>query len=450
MKRFWSSFQQHRLLGGALVLAITQFGASVVGLIRDRLLDQTFPKLGVVDVYVAAFRPSDLLFQVCIMSAIGTILLPLLAGHKAHGRSKDLQAVLTGTMQWGAIVFGIIGLFFWIALPSIAPYLVHFQGPELVLYIRFARLAILINFLFVFGNAFGQYLMTEQRYWIYGLTPILYTIGTIFGTLFLVKPFGEQGPMSGTVLGAIIYVLYRAIGSYARGFRFRFGLWHPDFQLMGFKMLPRMLALAALQLQLLLFDTVASGLDTGSITINAFARNFQAVLVGVAGIAIAQSAFSLMSQAASKKEMIRFRMYVMKGLGLLLAVTVPGAVILMMCAPIAAWLVSLRHVYVPFSMCIFLYAISVPFESIAHLFLRAFYSLHDTFIPAVLGVVSGVAAVLIAWLMAPQYGVLALPFGYTFGQIIETMILGVLLKMRMEKNIRLMEVVPEEEKSYNA
>jgi peptidoglycan biosynthesis protein MviN/MurJ (putative lipid II flippase) len=79
-----------------------------------------------------------------------------------------------------------------------------------------------------------------------------------------------------------------------------------------------------------------------------------------------------------------------------------------------------------------MYAISVPFESIAHLFLRAFYSLHDTFIPAVLGVLSGAAAILIAWFWAPMYGVLALPLGYTLGQVIETMVLGVLLERRIK------------------
>lgn len=433
IKRLQEHFGQHRLLGGAFVLAVTQFAASVVGLVRDRLLDQTFPHLGVVDVYVAAFRPSDLLFQVCVMSAIGTILLPLLASHKAHDRHDDVSAVLTGTMQWGTIVFGAVGILLWIFLPWLAPHMVQFQGSELALYISFARLAILVNLLFVFGNAFGQYLVTEQRYWIYGLTPILYTLGTIAGTVWLTKFYGEQGPMIGTVAGAVIYVLYRAIGALWRGFRIRPGLWHPDFMKMGLKMIPRMLALAALQLQLLLFDTVASGLGPGAVTINAFTRNFQSVIVGVAGIAVAQSAFSLMSQAAAKKEMDRFGIYVHKGLGLLLLLTVPGAVILAFCAPIAAWLVSLLQVYGSFKLCLILYAISVPFESIAHLFLRAFYSLHDTMIPAILGVLSGAAAVAIAWWAAPIWGVLALPLGYTLGQVLETMILGVLLERRMRQ-----------------
>jgi len=35
---------------------------------------------------------------------------------------------------------------------------------------------------FVMGNAFGQYLIAKQKYWAYGITPILYTLGTIAGT----------------------------------------------------------------------------------------------------------------------------------------------------------------------------------------------------------------------------------------------------------------------------
>ena len=46
-----SEFKQHRILGGVAVLAVTQFGASLVGLIRDRVLASTFPGLDTVDVY---------------------------------------------------------------------------------------------------------------------------------------------------------------------------------------------------------------------------------------------------------------------------------------------------------------------------------------------------------------------------------------------------------------
>ena len=41
MNRILSQFGQHRILGGAAVLACLQLGASIMGLIRDRTLAAT-------------------------------------------------------------------------------------------------------------------------------------------------------------------------------------------------------------------------------------------------------------------------------------------------------------------------------------------------------------------------------------------------------------------------
>ena len=435
MRRFFEAFQQHRLLGGAAVLAVTQFGASLAGLIRDNLLARTFPQLGVVDVYLAAFRPSDLIFQVCIMSALGTVFVPMLAAHKAHGRREEINQVLGGTMAMGGVLFGVVGLGLGLGFPWVAPHLVRFTGPDLELYIHFGRLALVTNFLFVFGNSFGQYLITEQRYWIYGLTPILYTAGTIAGTLWLTPIVGVEGPMLGTVAGAVVYVSFRAAGVFYDGFRLPKKLWHPDLRHMGILMLPRMFALGALQVELLLFDTLASGLDRGSVTLNAYARNFASVVVGVVGIALAQSAYSLLGQAAARKEFSRFRVYVEKGMSMMLVLTIPAAIVLALATPIAARLVHLHTSawYPAFRISVILYAISIPFESSAHLLLRSFYSLKNTVIPAASGVLSGLLAVAIGWWLVPSYGIFSLPLGYTIGQVAQALILGILLYKRISK-----------------
>ena len=429
---FKQFFNQKRIAGGAAVLALTQLGASIAGLFRDRLLASTFPQLGTVDVYVAAFRPSDLLFQVAIMSALGTVLVPLLASHKAHGRKEDIAKLLSGTMLFGAIVFGLIALILLLFFPWIAHSLVQFEGKQFELYVHFAELALFTNFLFVFGNALGQFLITEQRYWIYGLTPILYTAGTIFGTVFLTPTVGEYGPMFGTVIGAVVYVLWRLVAAYRLGFRFSLaGIKHPELKEMGILMLPRMLALGALQIQLLFFDTLGSGLQHGAITVNYASRNFQSLLVGVVGIAIAQSLYSLLGQSASKKDYRRFFKYIREGAVMMLLLTVPLSIALVFSAPIAVRLVHLSQVYESFRACLIIYAISVPFESLAHLLLRAFYSLKDTVIPAALGVLSGFGAVVAAWWWLPTLGVLALPLGYLIGQASETVVLWILLTMKV-------------------
>ena len=431
MRRILASFAQHRLLGGALVLALTQFGASLAGLIRDRMLTKTFPGLDTVDVYIASFRPSDLLFQVAIMAGFSVALVPLLARYKADGKHKEMSQLLSGVTGAAALLFGAIALIVAVFFRSLAPYLTNFTGDSLELYIRFGQIALITNFLFVFGNAFGQYLVTIQKYWVYGLTPILYTLGTIFGTIYLTPSYGAFGPIYGTLLGAIVYVIVRFLGLLWSGYRPSLQIWHPDIRELGWLMIPRMAALGALQVELLLFDALASGLPQGSITINAYARNFQSVVIGVAGIALAQSAFSPLSQAAAKKEAGRFWIYLKKGVGILLIMTIPGAIILVLATPLAAKLVHLERVIETFRLCLILYAISIPFESLNHLLLRAYYSLKDTMIPAFFNVMNGVVAVTISWFFLNRFGVYSLALGFTAGQIVQLIGLWVLLPRKI-------------------
>jgi len=425
--RLLSVFGQHRILGGAMVLAVMQLGASIMGLIRDRVLAKTFPGLDTVDVYISAFRPSDLLFQMCIMAAFSVALVPLLAHYKSKNEKEHMSDLLSSTVAIAALVFGVLALLIAIAFESIAPFLTQFRGESLELYIQFGRIALLTNFLFVFGNAFGQYLITIQRYWLYGLTPILYTLGTILGTIYLTPVFGPFGPIYGTLIGSIVYVIVRFIAIYHAGYRPHLTLWHPDLLQMGRLMLPRMVALGTLQLELLLFDNVASGLEAGSVTINAYARNFQSVAVGVAGIALAQSAFSLLSQSAAAGSSERFWIYLRKGIFFMLLLTIPGAIALVLLTPVAAMLVHLSHVLPVFSGCLLIYAFSIPFESINHLLLRSFYALKNTLTPAIFSVLNGTAAIASAWFLAPRFGVYSIAIGFTIGQVIQLIGLGLLL-----------------------
>jgi putative peptidoglycan lipid II flippase len=412
-------FNQNRILGGTIVVAIGQGGGSVVGLIRDRLLSTTFPKLGVVDVYYAAFRPSDLLFQIFIMAGFSVALVPLLAKYHADKDSEEMSRLMNGVVSVSAIFFGALALILAVVFPWVAPFLTQFKGAELDMYIQFSRIALLTNFLFVFGNAYGQYLVTAQRYWIYGLTPILYTIGTIVGTIALTPYYGAYGPIMGTLGGAVFYVLWRLIAIWRLGYRLRWQVWHPDLKEMGLLMLPRMAALGILQLELLVFDAVASGLPAGSVTVNAFTRNFQSFVMGLSGMALGLAIFSLLSQAAAKGEWQRFRIYLRKGTLFVLGLTIPGAIGIILFIPVEIWLMHVPQVAAEFTACILFYALSIPFEGLNHLYTRAFFAVKHTTLPAVLNVVNGGVAIAMAWMLAPRMGVAAIPLGYAIGQMIE-------------------------------
>jgi putative peptidoglycan lipid II flippase len=424
-----------------MVLAITQLLASVAGLIRDRVLASTFPPgldaLDTVSVYIAAFRPSDFFFQMFVMSAFSVALVPLLAGHLAHGKKEEMDRLLTSTLIVSHLFFGILVLVLVFFFDTIAPYLVDFTGERLELYIHFGRLACFTNFLFVSGNAFGQYLITKQTYWAYGITPILYTAGTIIGTIFFTPIIGVYGPLYGSILGALVYIWVRAGAVLFGGFSFRVSkasLFHPELLDMWWLMLPRMMALGAVQGELLLFDKVASGLASGSVTINAYARNFQSAVVGVIGIALAQSAFSLLSQVASQGDMQRFRSYLRKGTLLVLGLSIPASLALFLLGGVAANIVHLivPQVIMTFILTLGIYAISIPFENLNHLLLRASYATKHTTLPAIASMVNGFSAIAYAWIFAPTQGVYALAGGFLVGQVLHFIVLGIFLKVRLK------------------
>ncbi len=417
-------FSQQHIIGGTVVLALTQLAASVMGFVRDTAFARTFPDSSIVDVYVAAFRPSDFLFQTCIIAALGTVLVPVLASHKAHDRHGDMSTVLSGSMLLGATAFGIISLLLAAALPSIAHWFVDFQGERLALYVGFGRIALFSNFLFVFGNTLGQYLITSQRYWIYGLTPVLYTLGTVLGTVLLTPSLGAYGPITGTIIGTALYVVLRSWDAFRLGFRFTWTFWHPDFPRMGALMLPRILSLGALQFQLLAFDKLGSGLQVGSVAVNAYARNFQSVLVGITGIALAQSAYSLLGQAAAWKNEKLFTKYLLWGTGALLAITLPGSVALVLLAPFVAKAMGIQALSL-FSSALLVYAVSIPFESMNHLLLRAYYATKRTLVPALATVAGAIVAISVSHAFADRLSVQSIGLGFAIGQVTVLTVLAV-------------------------
>ncbi len=425
-------------MGGVAVLAITQFAASLAGLLRENVLARVFAgNLGVVDAYVAAFNPSDLLFQTCVVSAMGTVLVPVLAKYRAKADHREVEKVLAGTIGMTAVLFGIVALILAVIFPLLTPlFNIHFEGNTLALYISFGRLALLSNFLFVFGNAYGQYLVAVERYWIYGITPVLYSLGTVAGALWLTPYFGPFGPMYGTLLGSLIYVILRMIGVHMHGCRIRFSLWHPDLPEMVKLMLPRVLSLGALQLQILYLNGFASGLGKGAVTINAFTRNFQSVLVGVVGISVAQAVYSRMSHAVVERDEKKLRFYFRYGTGVAFALTVLGAIALVILAPFEAWLVHLSDYLPMFTLSLTIYAISIPFESITHIQYRVLYAMKDTLTAAIIGVCGGVVAIAVGWFFLGRFGLYALPLGYVAGEVLQAGALGALLPWKTRRLMR--------------
>lgn len=71
------NFQTKTITGAALILAASSLISRILGLFRDRLLASTFGASSNLDVYFAAFRIPDFIYNILIAGGIVVALLPL-------------------------------------------------------------------------------------------------------------------------------------------------------------------------------------------------------------------------------------------------------------------------------------------------------------------------------------------------------------------------------------
>ncbi len=426
--RLQGSFRH--ILAGAGVLSFLQILASVCGFLRDRAFATIFPPghdpLGVASIYIAAFRPSDFLFQSFIVAILSVILVPLLSKSFANKNQEDANRITQSLLMLLSGIFGIIAIIWMIMLPWIAPLLTKFTGPAFDLYVAFGRITLLTNFLLVFGNTFGNYLIAKRSFWYYGIPPILWALSTMGGILWLTPIIGVYGPIVGTLIGTLIFTVIRIVGAYKQGFTFSRSspLLHPALRSVGWLILPRILALGSVQFQFLWFDRLGSGFGSAAIAINQFAFNFESLIPGFIGVAIAQSCFSLLGEAAAKGDYVTFSRHRNHAIILATIFSIIGAIVLGFSTTIAAFLIGLKDGILPvFSLQVITYCFAAPFDSVNHVLLRTFYAQQNTKIPALSSIISSITGAVTASYFASSVGPQAIAIGYGAACFVQLLIL---------------------------
>ncbi len=284
---------------GAALLSVLTFGSYLLGLVRDRTFARTFGAGSELDAYNAAFVLPELLLDVLVEAGLAAPFIPIFLRLRSQGDGQEGDRFARTILTAAVTVMGAAAVVLFVAAEAttglIAP---GFEGEQRELYVSLFRVMLVTPILFAASLTLGQVLLAEQRFFWYGLAPLLYNAGIILGTL-LFTGLGIFGPAIGAVIGAVLHLASRFVG--LRPSRFRIGLGG-SFRTASVRefvrlMLPKMLSHPVEPITFLYFTSVASTLAAGSVTAVSFARNFQSVPVTVIGVAFALAAFPALSIA---------------------------------------------------------------------------------------------------------------------------------------------------------
>ncbi|OIP80286.1 murein biosynthesis integral membrane protein MurJ [Candidatus Peregrinibacteria bacterium CG2_30_44_17] len=413
------------LLHTSLALMLTSGMSYFFGLLRDKIFAYRFGAGSVLDVYNASFTIPDLFLAVFVTGAILAAFVPIFTELDEKSLKKS-NVYMNQILSYGVGVLVVASVLFAISLPWIVDFLVPgFDAEQKAQYILLTRMMLISPILFTISNTFGAVLISIRGFLWYGLAPVFYNIGIIFGVLVLVPNFGIAGLVCGTLIGVFLHILVRLIPTYKYGLRFRMNFSIDENLKETFRlMLPKMAQLAAWQLLLIWFVRLASDLPEGSVTIYSFSRNFQSVPVSLIGIAIALAAFSKLSHLAADGEMAEFKkVTTTKGFRIVVATGV-SAIGLAIAAPYIIRLLLGGGAFDDTAVALtasmlMIYCISIPLESLMHLLARAHYALKNTLRPSLIHITSILVIVGSSQLLVAEIGVYAIPASFSIGLAVQ-------------------------------
>jgi len=428
----------------AFLIAAASLLSRVLGLFRDRLLSGTFGATDPLDAYVAAFRVPDFIFNLLVIGAISSAFIPVITdylnGDEENGEVWHITASIINISLLGLVV--VLGLTFIFA-PQIVKYLIvpGFNPQQMELTTMLTRIMLLGPLFFGVSSIIGGVLNIFKNFLVYSLAPVVYNLGIIAGIVFLAPRFGIGGVAIGVVVGALMHMLIQIPSFFRLGFRYRpvFDIKHRAVLKISQLMIPRVLAMATQQINLIVNVAIGSSLAVGSLTVFYLANNLQHLPISLFGVSLATAVFPILAKRASSDLMIRFSKNVMTTLTKILFFIVPTTFIMLL---LRAHIVRLIYGVGNFGWEETRFTVSVLSffmlgmfaQALIPLLAKSFYALKNTITPLWVGALSVALNVALALVLVGYLKIVGLALAFSIAGIVNAVLLYLFLRKNL-KNI---------------
>jgi putative peptidoglycan lipid II flippase len=320
----------HRRGGGLLVAAaIVAFGflgSRLLGVLRTTLIARAFGASPELDAYLVAFRVPDLIFQVLAGATLGSAFIPVFARlyrQESDGRAWELASNVLNLVTAATAVLCAIAF-------VLAPWLVPLTAPGLEQEgkaIFLTRLMLLSPLLFSVSGIVTGILNGRQRFFLSALAPMLYNLSIIFGAVALSGPWGINGLAVGVIAGAGLHLCVQLPGLAREGMRYRpsFDWRDRAVREVGRLMGPRVIGLAAAQLNFIIITFFASKIGAGAISNLTYGWTIAMLPVALFGMALSTAVFPRLADHAADEDFAALMATVGRALRAIMFLTMPAA-----------------------------------------------------------------------------------------------------------------------------
>ncbi|MEK7567367.1 MAG: lipid II flippase MurJ [Patescibacteria group bacterium] len=454
----------------AYILALSTVFTQLLGLIRDRLLAGTFGAGELLDVYYAAFKVQDIIFY-CIASLLSlAVLIPLLSESFEKEGINKAKKLLDSLFTVSFVLIGIASIIGFILAPKISELLFpglafgsHFE--ELVM---MTRLLLISPFLFSFSGLLASIVQLHNRFYLTALSPLLYNFGIIIGIVLLYPSFGFIGLGFGVLLGAFLHAFIQVPFVIQKGLLPQFTLsilWDDIRKSMGLYFY-RGLGIGIQQIMFIFLLGLSTTIAAGSVSVMTLAQNLQGIPLSLIGGSYAIATFPVLSRFFSNGDREAFIVQLQNATRHIIFWSLPFAVLLIV---LRAQIVRVILGSGSFSWsdtrltaaCLALFAVSVVFQGLSLLFIRAFYASQKNKEVLIVGFTSALTTILLSYggiLIFEKFelvqiffehllriedingsAIVMLPLAFSFGSMLNAIFFGIILKKTFSFKLGIVE-----------
>ncbi|MBN2885018.1 murein biosynthesis integral membrane protein MurJ [Patescibacteria group bacterium] len=416
------------ITAAAALVASFSIASRFLGVVRDHILAGSFGADLSLDMYYAAFRVPDFIYNLVVLGALSAGFIPIFSEmikkSEMHLATKDnlvkLASNIFNALLLLIIFFSVLGILFADTLTAwVAP---GFNIEAKMQTAALTRIMFLSPIFLGMSGILGGILQSYKRFFVYSLSPVFYNLGIIFGALVLARYYGLPGLAWGVVIGAFLHFAVQLPTVWKLGFRYRFYL---DWKDKGLRQIarmmgPRTLSLAVSQINLVAMTAFATTLDSGSLSIFNLANNLQSFPLGVFGISFAVAAFPFLSENAYNMEELKGRFS--STIRQILFFIIPASVLII---TLRAQIIRVILGSGAFNWTdtvltmdtLGFFALSLFTQAVIPLLVRMFYARRDSRTPFYLGLVSVVVNIGLAYYLRQYFGVAGLALAFSIASI---------------------------------
>ncbi len=426
------------LSAAAMILAAASLVSRVVGMLRDRILAGEFGAGEKLDIYYAAFRLPDLLFQLLILGALSAGFIPMFTALLEQDK-KSAWVFANNVLHSVLVCFGVVAVFVFGSAPllvriAIAPgFSLEAQQTTVVL----TRIMLLSPIFLGVSALFTGIAQTFRHFFIPAIAPIFYNVGIMLGALFLAPRFGIVGVAWGVIVGAFFHAIIQWPAVYAVGFRYTFVcVWNEKIRSLARLMIPRVLTLGIVNIELLALTAFASSLPKGSLSVFNFANNLQSFPIGIIGASYAVAAFPSFSEAVARNDRDGFIQSFSSVVRQVFFFMIPATVLfIVLKAQIVRSILGTGAFDWQATVLTFetvqAFAYGFVAQTVFFVLVRGFWAYADTVRPAIIAIVGAIATLGVAYVGRNFFGVSGLALALSIGATAETIVLWIVLRRRV-------------------